>query len=87
MPGMPTIPANPPTPLEVATDRLSLYLKAERAILDGNQAYEINGRRLTRADLQVVADTIATLRAEINLLTASTSVRGRFAYLRLGRSR
>lgn len=80
---MPIAPVTPPTPLEVASERLSLYLKAERAILE-NQAYEINGRRLTRADLDVVRQQITALQGEVSGLTRVVTARGRFGYIRHG---
>lgn len=39
--------------LAQAQAQLAAYLAAETAVL-GGQAYEINGRRLTRADLQAI---------------------------------
>ena len=42
-------------------NRLNLYYKAEEAILDGAQHYEIGTRKLTRADLHEIRMMITTL--------------------------
>ena len=44
-------------------DRLYQYIEAERAILQG-QAYTLDGRSVTRADLAAVRKGIAELEAE-----------------------
>ena len=51
--------------LESDKRRLLDYLEAERAILSG-QEYEIEGLKLTRADLKTVTDMIANLEYKIN---------------------
>ena len=52
------------TRLEIKKARLKLYLAAEIAILKG-QAYEMEGLKLTRADLKTVQNVIAQLESEI----------------------
>lgn len=46
--------------------RLDLYYKAEEAILDGAQHYEIGTRKLTRADLSEIRKMITTLEKELD---------------------
>jgi hypothetical protein len=46
--------------------RLDLYYKAEEAILDGAQHYEIGTRKLTRADLAEIRKMITTLEKELD---------------------
>lgn len=46
--------------------RLDLYYKAEEAILDGAQHYEIGSRKLTRADLAEIRKMITTLEKELD---------------------
>ena len=53
--------------LEIKRHRLLLYHEAEAAILSG-QSYEMEGLRLTRAELQQVTDMIADLENEITRL-------------------
>jgi len=60
--------------LEIAEKRLELYLKAEAAILSG-QSYEIGDRKLTRANLKDVVNTINSLKKEIASL--ETKLKGR----------
>lgn len=55
--------------LTVAKARLALYYKAEKAILSG-QSYEIEGLKLTRADLGKVQDMITTLEKAVERLSA-----------------
>lgn len=62
--------------LEVAKLRLELYLKAERAILSG-QSYEVEGLKLTRANLADVQDMIADLESLISRLEAGSAKRRR----------
>ena len=52
------------TRLEIKKARLKLYLAAEIAILKG-QSYEIEGLKLTRANLKDVQSMIAQLESEI----------------------
>jgi len=49
-------------------DRLALYLKAETAILEGNQSYTAGGVTYTRADLGQVRAEIARLRQDLTLI-------------------
>ena len=46
--------------MSLQSERLKGYIEAERAILRG-QSYELDGRRLTRADLEVVRSEIDRL--------------------------
>ena len=52
------------TRTEVIRQRLTLYLKAERDILHG-QTVEIEGMRITRADLDTVRKMINNLQNEL----------------------
>lgn len=47
--------------IEKYQKRLDLYYKAEEAILDGAQHYEIGSRKLTRADLAEIRKMITEL--------------------------
>ncbi|MBQ9528272.1 MAG: hypothetical protein IJR68_11725 [Fretibacterium sp.] len=62
--------------LAVSKARLALYYKAEKAILNG-QSYEIEGLKLTRADLGKVQDMIATLENKVERLSAKPRPRRR----------
>jgi len=53
--------------LAVADARLKEYLAAERRVLD-NQAYEIEGRKLTRADLQQIREGIVFWQGQVDRL-------------------
>jgi hypothetical protein len=53
--------------LDVADARLKDYLAAERRVLD-NQAYEIEGRKLTRADLEQIRAGIVFWQGQITAL-------------------
>lgn len=68
------------------TARLANYLAAETAILTGAQEYTVGqgstARRLTRADLAVVQQTIKELRVELAQVQASTARARRVVYLR-----
>ena len=48
--------------------RLELYYKAEEAILDGAQHYEIGSRKLTRADLSEIRKMITTLENQLDAM-------------------
>ena len=48
-------------PLTAALRRYDALTNAEIKILDGQQAYSIDGRSLTRADLDKIRDEIARL--------------------------
>ena len=67
--------------LKLANDRLLLYLQAEQAILSG-QSYEIGDRKLTRANLKDVVDTINSLKKEIAALEAKLNCRTRVRIVR-----
>jgi hypothetical protein len=54
--------------IEKYKKRLDLYYKAEEAILDGAQHYEIGSRKLTRADLAEIRKMITTLENELDSL-------------------
>ena len=53
--------------LAVADARLKEYLAAERRVLD-NQAYEIEGRKLTRADLEQIRAGIVFWQGQVERL-------------------
>ena len=63
--------------LYVAEHRLSLYFKAEEAILAG-QSYEIGDMKLTRANLKDVQNMIASLEKKISVLNEQLKGRARF---------
>lgn len=56
--------------LVVADARLKEYLAAERRVLD-NQAYEIEGRKLTRADLQQIREGIVFWQGQVDRLNSA----------------
>ena len=56
--------------IEKYKKRLELYYKAEEAILDGAQHYEIGSRKLTRADLAEIRKMITTLEDSLDKLEA-----------------
>lgn len=60
--------------LEQAQEQLNAYLAAEKAVLL-NQAYEIAGRKLTRADLAAIQSGIKTWNARV--VDLSGALRGR----------
>ena len=68
--------------LKIANDRLLLYLNAEKAILKG-QSYEIEGLKLTRANLKDVVNTIDSLKKEIAVLEAKLNRRTRVKLVNL----
>jgi hypothetical protein len=55
--------------LDIKKARLKLYLAAEKAILSG-QSYEIEGLKLTRANLKDVQNMIAQLENQAEKLDA-----------------
>lgn len=59
------------TKIELLRQRLALYLKAERDILSG-QTVEIEGMRITRADLDTVRRMINSLTSQISQLERKT---------------
>ena len=50
---------------ELLRQRLALYLKAERDILSG-QTVEVEGMRITRADIDIVRRQINNLQNELS---------------------
>lgn len=66
--------------LQQAEAQLALYLNAEQKVL-ANQAYEIAGRKLTRADLQYIQEGINMWDSRCKQLGSMRSAGGR------GRSR
>lgn len=56
--------------LKLYKERLTLYLKAEQAILGGAQRYQIGSRNLERADLSEIRKMISTLEDGIDELEA-----------------
>ena len=67
--------------LYVAEHRLSLYFKAEEAILAG-QSYEMGDMKLTRANLKDVQDMINQLKHEISALNFKLRGRAKFRVVR-----
>ncbi|MDR1621564.1 MAG: DUF6148 family protein [Synergistaceae bacterium] len=63
--------------LEIKKARLKLYLKAEIAILSG-QSYEIEGLKLTRANLKEVQSMISRLEADVSRMSGKQRPRTRF---------
>ena len=63
--------------LEIKKARLKLYLKAEIAILSG-QSYEIEGLKLTRANLKDVQDMIMRLENDVAKLSGEKRTRIKF---------
>ncbi|MCK9212896.1 MAG: DUF6148 family protein [Rhodoferax sp.] len=59
-----------------AQTQLDAYLAAETAVLSG-QAYEIAGRRLTRANLAEIQDGIKTWNTRVTGLARTAAGRGR----------
>lgn len=57
-----------PTPAELQAD-LAMYKDAERAILLGAQAYEIAGRKVSKANLAEIRAGIRDLERRIAMLT------------------
>lgn len=58
------------TPKEITQRRLELYLKAESDITLHGQTVEIEGMRITRADLDVIRKMIANIRKELDRIEA-----------------
>ena len=63
--------------IRISESRLALYYKAEKAILAG-QSYEIEGLKLTRANLKDVQNMITALEKKISALNAQLRGRARF---------
>lgn len=60
--------------LDQAQTQLDLYLVAEATVLSG-QSYEINGRKLTRANLADIQKGIAFWNGRINALSTRSYLR------------
>ena len=58
------------TPKEITQRRLELYLQAESDITLHGQTVEIEGMRVTRADLDVIRKMTANLRKELERIEA-----------------
>ncbi|MBQ7168565.1 MAG: hypothetical protein IJR63_01515 [Synergistaceae bacterium] len=69
--------------IHIAESRLTLYYKAEKAILSG-QSYEIEGLKLTRANLKDVQSMISALESKISALKAQLKGCARFRVVRPG---
>ncbi len=69
--------------IHIAESRLALYYKAEKTILSG-QSYEIEGLKLTRANLKDVQSMINTLESKISALNAKLRGRAKFRIVRPG---
>jgi hypothetical protein len=63
--------------LEIKKARLKLYLKAEIAILSG-QSYEIEGLKLTRANLKDVQNMISRLETSVAKLSGKRRARMKY---------
>ncbi len=61
------------TPKEITQRRLELYLKAEADITLHGQTVELEGMRVTRADLDVIRKMIANIRKELDRIEADES--------------
>ena len=62
--------------LATAQIQLTAYLAAETAVLTG-QSYEIAGRKLTRADLEMIQKGVETWNARVINLSNQASGRSR----------
>ena len=69
--------------LDIRKARLRLYLEAEKAILS-SQSYEMEGLKLTRANLKDVKDQIAKLEYEVAKLSAKRRSRIKYVVPRDG---
>jgi len=65
------------TPKEITQRRLELYLKAEADITLHGQTVELEGMRITRADLDTIRKMIANIRKELDRIEADESGRRR----------
>lgn len=65
------------TQKELLTQRLLLYLKAERDITNNGQTVEIEGMRITRANIDAVRKEIRSLKGELSALEAKERAKGR----------
>ena len=69
--------------IQIAESRLTLYYKAEKAILSG-QSYEVEGLKLTRANLKDVQNMIAALENKISALKFRQRGRAKYRIVRPG---
>ncbi len=69
--------------IQIAESRLTLYYKAEKAILSG-QSYEVEGLKLTRANLKDVQNMIAALENKISALKSRQRGRAKYRIVRPG---
>ena len=69
--------------IQIAESRLTLYYKAEKAILSG-QSYEVEGLKLTRANLKDVQNMIAALENKISALKSRQRGRAKYRVVRPG---
>ena len=69
--------------IQIAESRLTLYYKAEKAILSG-QSYEVEGLKLTRANLKDVQNMISALESKISALKSRQRGRAKFRIVRPG---
>lgn len=69
--------------IQIAESRLRLYYKAEKAILSG-QSYEVEGLKLTRANLKDVQNMIAALENKISALKSRQRGRAKYRIVRPG---
>lgn len=69
--------------IQIAESRLTLYYKAEKAILSG-QSYEVEGLKLTRANLKDVQNMIAALENKISALKSHQRGRAKYRIVRPG---
>ena len=65
------------TPKEITQRRLEMYLKAEADITLHGQTVELEGMRVTRADLDVIRKMIANIRKELDRIEQDESGRRR----------
>ena len=69
--------------IKIAESRLTLYYKAEKAILSG-QSYEVEGLKLTRTNLRDVQNIIAALENKISALKSRQRGRAKYRIVRPG---
>ncbi len=69
--------------LYIAESRLASYYDAEQAILSG-QSYEMEGLKLTRANLKDVQNMIASLEKKVSALEAKVKGKAKFRIVRPG---
>lgn len=65
------------TPKEITQRRLEMYIKAESDITLHGQTVELEGMRVTRADLDVIRKMIANIRKELDRIDADEAGRRR----------